>query len=400
MEQGDSNSPSFIEEESGSAAAVKKPKKFPWLLVGAVVVVGAAALYFLVLKPTKYELTVTLGAGTTGTPATGKYKKGEVVPYSYSAQAGYAALQVMLDGAAVAAAGSVTMDKAHTITTSATQGAIMQVNSTPAGAKIYMNNADSGQVTPYTFNFNSAGAQNVLLRLCGYQDYSQAQSVVVGQTYTVNAALKPGIMDDFLVPSSCWKPHTASEWTISDGVYKFSSNKQFWNYSVYNTQFSQTRWTVEVKMKRAKGDNNNYNGIMLVEKMVGARAWGYMFFCYPPKGYWLIFRIGNYDIYSGHTQPMDLGVGYSAKINKALDNWNTLKVIRNDSQYTFYINDVNLRTVTDGLWNPHYLGLLMTVRGQATEMQYDYVKLDFSANAIDMSAPPCENVIPEINWLE
>ena len=33
-------------------------------------------------------LTVTLGAGTTGTPATAKYKKGDVVAYSYSAQSG------------------------------------------------------------------------------------------------------------------------------------------------------------------------------------------------------------------------------------------------------------------------------------------------------------------------
>ena len=365
------------------------------------VVVGAAALYFLVLKTTKYELTVTLGAGITGTPATGKYKKGEVVAYSFSAQTGYADLHVMLDGAEVAAAGNVTMDKAHTITASATQGATMQVNSTPAGAKIYLNNADSGQVTPYTFNFTTAGAQNVLLRLCGYQDYSQAQSVVVGQTYTINATLKAGILDDFLVPSSCWKPHTASEWTIGDGVYKFSSNKQFFNYSVYNTQFSQTKWTVEVKMKRAKGNNDNLNGIMLIEKMVGAKAWGYWFCCYPPKGIGIIYRFGDYEIYGGgHVPPYQLGYGYSSKIDKALDKWNTFKVVRNGSKYTFYINDVNLRTVTDSLWNPHYLGLLMTVRNQATEMQYDYVKLDFSASAVDMSAGPCDDIIPTINWPE
>jgi len=48
---------------------LKKPHKFPWLLVGAVVVVGAAALYFLVLKSTQYTLTVSL-SGATGTPAT------------------------------------------------------------------------------------------------------------------------------------------------------------------------------------------------------------------------------------------------------------------------------------------------------------------------------------------
>jgi len=37
--------------------------------------------------------------------------------------------------------------------------------------------------------------------------------------------------------------------------------------------------------------------------------------------------------------------------------WNTLKVVRNGSKYTFYINDANLRTFTDSQWNPHYLGL-------------------------------------------
>jgi len=115
------------------------------------------------------------------------------------------------------------------------------------------------------------------LRLCGYQDFSQAQSVVIGQTYAVNAALKPGIMEDFLIPSSCWKPHTATEWTVIDGIYKFHSNKRYFNYSIYDHSFSQTKWTVEVKMKRAMGSKNQYNGIALIEKMVGSKAWGYWF---------------------------------------------------------------------------------------------------------------------------
>jgi len=98
LEQGDSGGPSFIEEESESAAAVKKTHKFPWLLVGAVVVVGAAALYFLVLKSTQYTLTVSL-SGATGTPATTeKYKKGTAVIYNYTPQSGYGNMEVRLDG--------------------------------------------------------------------------------------------------------------------------------------------------------------------------------------------------------------------------------------------------------------------------------------------------------------
>ncbi|MBI4913448.1 MAG: redoxin domain-containing protein [Acidobacteria bacterium] len=68
-----------------------------------------------------HTLTVTLGAGTTGTPnASNSYPAGTVVNYSYTAQAGYSNLVVRLDGTPVPAAGTVTMNGPHTLTTSAT----------------------------------------------------------------------------------------------------------------------------------------------------------------------------------------------------------------------------------------------------------------------------------------
>jgi hypothetical protein len=113
--QGDSGGPGFIEEESSSEPVITKAKKFPWLFVGLGVVAVGVALYFLVIKKPQYTLTVTLGTGCSGTPAaTTKYKKGEVVSYNYTAPTGYAA-QVTLDGAAVAASGTVTMDKDHAL---------------------------------------------------------------------------------------------------------------------------------------------------------------------------------------------------------------------------------------------------------------------------------------------
>ncbi|MCJ7524490.1 MAG: PEGA domain-containing protein, partial [Candidatus Aminicenantes bacterium] len=198
-------SPGFIEQEE-STPVVKKGKKFPWLIVGAVVVIGAAAVYFLVLSK-KYALTVNLGQGCTGTPAaTAKFKKNAVVNYSYSTEAGYGSMQVKLDGAVVAASGSVTMDKVHTLDVSATYGAVVNVTSTPSGAKIYDNYVDSGKTTPASFSYTSAGSHTYLLRQCGYKDYTKAQSVVVGQTYNISATLVQGILDNFLVPATCWAP--------------------------------------------------------------------------------------------------------------------------------------------------------------------------------------------------
>lgn len=68
-----------------------------------------------------YALTVNLGTGASGTPATGSsYAPGSVVSYAYTALAGYSNLQVLLDGGVVASSGTVTMNSAHTLAASAT----------------------------------------------------------------------------------------------------------------------------------------------------------------------------------------------------------------------------------------------------------------------------------------
>jgi hypothetical protein len=110
-------SPGMIEQEGK-----KKKKKFPWaLVVGGVIVVGVL-VYFLLLKPKKKTLTVNLGEGTTGEPASGtyEYKKGEVVNYNYRLQDGYSQLSVLLDGTAASPQGTVTMNTNHRLTASAT----------------------------------------------------------------------------------------------------------------------------------------------------------------------------------------------------------------------------------------------------------------------------------------
>jgi hypothetical protein len=69
-----------------------------------------------------YDLTVTASAGVSGTPAAGTYscKEGSRVTYSYTAASGYDNLKVQVDGVEVATQGTVLMDRAHTLTVSAT----------------------------------------------------------------------------------------------------------------------------------------------------------------------------------------------------------------------------------------------------------------------------------------
>ena len=122
-DSSDELAPGIVEQASTSAKQVAK-KKFPWLLIAAGVVVAGAVIYFTLIYKPKYTLTVTVGTGVSGIPAAGtaEHKKGTAVSYNFTAATGYKKLLVKLDDVEVAASGTITMDKAHTLSAAATEG--------------------------------------------------------------------------------------------------------------------------------------------------------------------------------------------------------------------------------------------------------------------------------------
>jgi len=380
LENSESESTGFIETEEAEPV-VKKGKKFPWLIVGAAVVIGAAAVYFLVIKKPKYTLNVSL-TGATGTPAeTTKYKKDTVVNYTYSVQSGYVNLEVKLDGAVVPASGTVTMDKDHALTATAVQGSAISVSSTPSGAKIFLNNADSGFTTPHTFQYTTAVNRTVLLRLCGYQDYSQTVTANLGQTVTVDRTLSQGILDDFVVPSACWVPHTDpnTTWTVSGGAYKCLTSVKQWGHVYYNTTFSSTSYTAEAKMRRMKGSRFNSNSIILSTTTDMRSINGYLF-NYTADGWYSIWKYtdknlidgsGNYNVIKGWTS--------HNSVAQNLKSWNILKIVRSGSNYTFYVNGKNVYAFSQSAWDPRVFVMVFFCGNETTEMEYDYAKLALGA---------------------
>jgi hypothetical protein len=368
---GDDNGPGFIEEEA-SAPPAAHGKKIPWLVIGAVVVIGAAAVYFLVVKKTKYTLTVSL-AGATGTPgATGKFKKGAAVAYNYTAQSGYVNLEVKLDGVVVPAAGTVTMDADHTLTATAVQGAMIQVNSTPPGAKIYLDGSDSGFVTPHGFPYPGAVTKAVLVRMCGYGDYAQTVTASLGQTATVDANLSIGIHEDFAIPaSSCWTPATASYWSTSAGVYRYAHLLKLWDYSFYDHSFSGN-YTVTVKMRRTKGGIDNSVAIFLASTTNMSSNSGYVF--QYANGWWSIWMPKTWNpITDGGTWSWIRSWMRSTAVAKGFGAWNTLKIVKAGSNYTFYINNSNLYSFSNATYDPHYVTLAFRGNNDDTGIEYDYV---------------------------
>jgi hypothetical protein len=445
----ESESPGFIEQEE-PAHAYKKGKKFPWLIVALVVIAGGAAVYFLVVKKKNYTLTVTVGEGVSGTPAAGSSsnKKGTVVNYDYALQSGYSDLSVTLDGASVAASGTVTMNADHTLEAKATKtfiltvsrgehvsgtpasgsythargsnvaysyapasgysnlevkldnvlvansgtvamdnnhtltatlkGANLEVNSTPAGARIYLDNVDSGHNTPYSFNFSTAVTNKAVhLRYsCGYKEKRQTISVALGQTKTINATLLPGIWEEFLIPaSSCWHPYSPSRWTSLLELYRYIGAASQWDTNSYYHSFAGD-YTVSVHMNRKKGNTYSSNSIFLGTGTSMTNASGYIF-QYVCDGQYSVYRFANrnYITNSGGSITTLKSWTSSSAIHTGLNQFNIMKVVKSGTAYDFYINGTLVTSVTDATYNPGYLSLLFYVGGTQTEIQYNYVVL-------------------------
>ena len=66
----------------------------------------------------------------------------------------------------------------------------IHVASTPAGARVFFNDSDTGRVTPYTISEVPAGFHTIRLTLDGHSDWGPTTvSVTAGRTATVNATL-------------------------------------------------------------------------------------------------------------------------------------------------------------------------------------------------------------------
>jgi len=104
----------------------KRKKKFPILLIaGGVVIIGILAAVLSKKKSTnkKYTLNVSVGNGINGTPSAGSisYDEGASVNYEYSLQNGFNNLVVQLDGVNVDNSGTITMNRDHNLSVTASE---------------------------------------------------------------------------------------------------------------------------------------------------------------------------------------------------------------------------------------------------------------------------------------
>lgn len=117
-----------VKTQAADDEKIEQKKKIPWLLIGGLVVVGGALAYLLLGGKSSEEETIA----TTGS---------------------------------------------------------IQVNSTPAEAKIFLDGSDTGQVTNTTLTGISAGSHEIRVIKEGFIDYEESVHVSGGETSSVNAIL-------------------------------------------------------------------------------------------------------------------------------------------------------------------------------------------------------------------
>jgi hypothetical protein len=324
----DSNGAAPNAVEKAATPKVKK-RSFPWLIVGGVCFVGAIAAIFLLTKKksnsnssTTFTLTVTVGEGVEGSPASGtaSYKEGTQVSYSYSLKAGYKKLSLTYDGTPANTSGSVTMDKDHTLNVSAVEGIDEQ--------------------------FDGSASAN-------------------------------------------WRPKTPSAWTVGGGyyvTYRLATGTLFYiEYNVYDRALSKSDYVVQVKLRRAEGWDGGSDCVMLLtESAPVTAARGYMFQCIP-IGEFAITLLKGMNLYTDDFSNPDAAVKIyladTSAVVKGLNSWNVLRIIRNGSNYVFFINDQQVYSFTDSTYDPRYIALCsLNSSDRNLRVDYDSVVANIGAN--------------------
>lgn len=202
-----------------------KKKKKTWLIFAGVVVVAAAIILLTgkKKKETNYTLTVNKGEGVDGNPGTGShsYSKGSTVSYNYSLQSGYTSLIVTLDGNVVPASGTITMNSDHQLNAVTTELGSISVTSDPAGARIYLDNQDTGQTTDTVISNVLPGTHTLRLSLAGYASAERTVDVSPGEQKQEHFDLEKTYTNSITINSKLGTKATGEDENTGHDAFRF-----------------------------------------------------------------------------------------------------------------------------------------------------------------------------------
>ncbi|MGQ9618942.1 MAG: PEGA domain-containing protein [Candidatus Aminicenantia bacterium] len=222
----------------------------------------------------------------------------------------------------------------------------ISVNSTPTGAKIFLDGADTGKMTNAVLTDVKAGSHTITLKKSLFQDWSTTVNVSKNQTTNVNAELlaAPFIENFNDGVADHWKSYGPGEWKVIGGQYRFKpDNTGSYCFTWYDVgDFKDFTFQAEIvsyvdQCLTFRGDTT------------GTMKW-YLFYVWQKTQEWAIIKIEGSSLYSLKSYE------YSSAI-KQWPNWNNLKVVVSGTNFTFYINGVKVGSISDASYSKGKVGV-------------------------------------------
>lgn len=270
---------------------------------------------------------------------------------------------------------STTTTLSSTTTTILAETGSILVGSSPPGAKIELDGADTGRITPALLTGVPAGSRALRLTFSRYQAWQSAVTVAKDQTATVDAVLQAGdFREDFNGGTAAfWQPVRGS-WTVAGGAYAANAAPPV-NFAASQYALGDYGdFTMEVRGQvfRPTGGSGRAHGILFR----GTSDLGkYYVFHVNPGGaspLWDIFEITN-DQVTRQYDPWQLTTLIG-------EGWNAIKIVARGSTFTFYVNGLLLgsRTIPEAPARGR-IGLSYEVDVNGSDVQFDDVALSGSA---------------------
>jgi hypothetical protein len=175
-----------------------------------------------------------------------------------------------------------------------------------------------------------------------------------------------------------WLADSAASWNTAGGYLTGSKTTEWAGCTIYDFVYSGTSYTVESRMRWSEFSGTRTNAPLFI--MLGTwknftNNYGYMM-GFTMDGTVSIYALANFSFVEPPAEPpTPLYSASSAVVNQGVGNWNTLKVVRDGSTYTLYINDTMIYTFVDSTYTPLYLVLGFIGSGAKTSCDVDYVHM-------------------------
>jgi hypothetical protein len=400
-----------VVEKTESAKPKIKKRYFPWLgVILSLAIAGGLIYYFVAMKPTlKVDSTPTGAKVYLDGNDTAK-----VTPCELKPSIGTHKIKVSLDGYVDLEREVVIKNGKNSLNIQLVIG--MYTLTKPASNAIVQREApcliswDSTAMAAWaaspTFN-QTMGVPTVDLEL--YRNDAKVSDITRGVpnsgSYTWNVPATTSEGYNFKIKISCpgvtesggvgppfdllgfkedfadnaadfWLPDNATSWNTAGGYLSGSKTTEWAGGTIYDFIYSETSYTVESRMRWSEFSGSSTSAPLFI--MLG--TWksftgnsGYLI-GYTMDGKVSIYALANFSLVEPPVEPpTPLYSASCAAVNTGVGNWNTLKVVRNGSTYTIYINDTMVYAFVDSTYNPRCLVLGFIGSGAKTSCDFDYV---------------------------